>query len=545
METEVTRSASAGQKAEGRTDGLTTDRVVASQSLGTPAAHLQDRWLLIARAVWPLMAILTVGMFLASLPARYMQLLNPSGDVRVGLALPVLDPAELSTSPQFYASYNLALEVLYALLFFAVALVIFWRVRNDRMALFASFVLLTFGTASTPTMQALAEPQTAWYMLPTTLGVVAELSIGAFIFLFPDGRFAPRWTLWPFVLWAAHYSLNLFPTSPFYPEKWPPVLHSLLWLVVAVSAAFSLVYKYRHVLGPVQREQTRWVVFGMVVGVLGAVASSLPTMLLGPPRHLGHPWSVFHELVHVPLLYSFLALIPLTIGISIVHYRLWDIDIIINRTLVYLPLTGILAGLYSASMVLFQKLSVAITGERSDAAVVLTTLVIASVFTPVKEKVQTVVDKSYKQARDPARKLKMFNKQMESFIEMIDVQELMRRALDEVVDAFGAKYGAIYLYLDPGLTQNKQRGQARQVRLVHTSDQWPDHDNARDADNAENSRWISVPLRSNGNDLGLLRLGPNLDGLAHSPQDWDSLQRTAELLARTVVLTRRLHKRWE
>ena len=81
---------------------------------------------------------------------------------------------------------------------------------------------------------------------------------------------------------------------------------------------------------------------------------------------------------------------------AITRYRLYNIDSLINRALVYIPLTGILAGVYTAGVVLFQRIFVAVTGNTSDAAIVLATLVLASVFTPVKNSLQTFVDKRFK-----------------------------------------------------------------------------------------------------------------------------------------------------
>src|SRR5205085_7545154 len=87
------------------------------------------------------------------------------------------------------------------------------------------------------------------------------------------------------------------------------------------------------------------------------------------------------------------ASFPVATGIAILKYRLYDIDLLINRTLVYIPLTGILTGLYSASIALLQKLFVATSGEKSDAAIVITTLILTSSFTPIKNGLQSFVDK--------------------------------------------------------------------------------------------------------------------------------------------------------
>ena len=88
--------------------------------------------------------------------------------------------------------------------------------------------------------------------------------------------------------------------------------------------------------------------------------------------------------------------LPIAAAIAIMRHRLYNIDSLINRALVYIPLTGILGGLYAAGVALFQRIFVAVTGDKSDAAIVLATLVLASLFTPIKNALQTFVDKRFK-----------------------------------------------------------------------------------------------------------------------------------------------------
>jgi hypothetical protein len=88
--------------------------------------------------------------------------------------------------------------------------------------------------------------------------------------------------------------------------------------------------------------------------------------------------------------------LPVAAAVAVLRYHLYNIDVIINRALVYIPLTGILGGAYAAGVALFQKLFVAVTGDRSDAAIVITTLVLASMFTPIRNWLQSFVDRRFK-----------------------------------------------------------------------------------------------------------------------------------------------------
>jgi hypothetical protein len=92
------------------------------------------------------------------------------------------------------------------------------------------------------------------------------------------------------------------------------------------------------------------------------------------------------------------CLLPVAAAVAILHHRLYDIDLILNRALVYIPLTGILGGLYAAGVALFQRVFTAVTGDKSDAAIVMATLVLAGLFTPVRNGLQSFVDRRFKPA---------------------------------------------------------------------------------------------------------------------------------------------------
>ena len=175
------------------------------------------------------------------------------------------------------------------------------------------------------------------------------------------------------------------------------------------------------------------------------------------------------------------------------RYRLYDIDVIINRTLVYVPLTAIVAGLYSASIALLQKLFVAATGEKSDAAIVITTLLLTTTFTPIKNLLQSAVDKRFKETRDATKKLKSFDRQVRLVGDVLDTRQITRRRLDETTTAFNAKSGAVYLMQDGAL------------QLVQASEGWEG--------NVGNVA-LTVPLESEGEQVGLLQLGARRDGWA-------------------------------
>ncbi|HWQ14022.1 MAG TPA: hypothetical protein VNL77_14575 [Roseiflexaceae bacterium] len=156
--------------------------------------QLQGRWLLLARGAWLAIAALCLGFFAAGVPAVFagLQRLNPPAQVDSGQLPPasahVLQDLGLSLSS--YAAYGIALDIVLATVYTAVAALIVWRIAADRFALFVALALLTFGTATYPyPLYALAEAHPAWWPPVAALNFLGSASFGVFLFVFPDGRF--------------------------------------------------------------------------------------------------------------------------------------------------------------------------------------------------------------------------------------------------------------------------------------------------------------------------------------------------------------------
>jgi hypothetical protein len=159
----------------------------------------RGRLLVLARAVWVIVAIITLILFVASIPTAFAQLqtvCSASECVYGQLSREGLRALQgLGLSPGFYAAYVVTLDVIFAAAYVVVAALLFWRRPADRMALFVSLALLTFGTATfTDTMDVLAAEPSVWRLPDVILQAVGTIAFGLFLYLFPDGRFVPRWT---------------------------------------------------------------------------------------------------------------------------------------------------------------------------------------------------------------------------------------------------------------------------------------------------------------------------------------------------------------
>ena len=195
------------------------------------------------------------------------------------------------------------------------------------------------------------------------------------------------------------------------------VLNGLLVLGV-VGAAASVVVRYRRSRG-VERQQMKWFVYAAALILLTPIVDFLPDLING----------LWLGLV--------LITIPMAIGIAVLRYRLYDIDLVINRTLVYGPLTAMLVFVYVVGVVSFQNAFRTLTGQESQLAVVASTLAIAALFDPLRRRLQTFVDRSfYRRKYDAAKTLAAFSARLrdETDLENLDV-ELMRAVRETVQPA--------------------------------------------------------------------------------------------------------------
>lgn len=249
----------------------------------------------------------------------------------------------------------------------------------------------------------------AW--LVSTVHLPSLVVCFAFVFSwFPDGHcLSRRWTsaLWlagigtVLVMAAIGLSSNgllWYPTLPnlfSVPAPYEPVLTVVgaiglvLAVVGVVIAAASIAVRYQRADAEL-RAQVRWI----AVAVLLLAGAGLPFLVA---RYaLNVDYATGETLLAIALAAG--CFLPIAAAVAITRYRLYNIDSLINRALVYIPLTGILGGLYAAGVALFQRIFVTLTGDKSDAAIVLATLVLASLFTPIKNSLQTFVDKRFKPA---------------------------------------------------------------------------------------------------------------------------------------------------
>ncbi|MDQ3659097.1 MAG: hypothetical protein M3338_05420 [Actinomycetota bacterium] len=375
-----------------------------------PLPGLRGGRLLVARVAWVAVAVAALVIVLFSVPSsleHFRSVCTVASEVcserAVGQPTPegvrALQDAGLSLST--YAFLNVAVDKVADFVWIAVGALIFLRRSDDRMALLVSLFLVTFWTTGVdPTdAEVLVSSQPAWWLPVQGAQIVGSICSMLFFLLFPGGRFMPRWTRWLAVADVAYFVPQIL-----FPDLYSrsPALEGISYMVFlgfVVSITWSLVYRYRRVSSAEQRRQTRWVVFGVALAIAGSFVFQLPVDL----QLIGADTPFVLLLFKIGFTLSFL-LIPLSVGVAVVSSHLFDIDVLINRTLVYGALTVMLALVYFGGVVGLQRLLSPIVGESNQLATVASTLAIAALFNPLRHRVQAFVDRRFYRRKYDARK---------------------------------------------------------------------------------------------------------------------------------------------
>jgi hypothetical protein len=353
----------------------------------------QSYLLTFARAFWLAFVVFKWVYWIASMP-RFFALVNAgaiptvveAGAVQVSPELFAAHAAAWGLSMPAWATLNTLLNILSAVVFTLVAALVWWRLRTWFGWLTAMVLLVGGSNVQNNVVRTAMIWPTAYFIW--TVGAFIWPLLVLWLYLFPDGRPVPRRLLWivgPLVaLFASLFLVILIAeTFPGYTAAVSliPAINRIAPALVLPLIFLTLgaqVYRYLRVSGPVARGQTKWFLAGFFV------AFALPDIV-----------RLFVPLPDEFATIAFVA-IPLGIGVSVLRYRLWDIDIIIRRTLVYSVLTALLALVYFGSVILLQALFGRLAGvEQSTLAVVISTLAIFALFRPVRRRIQEGIDRRF------------------------------------------------------------------------------------------------------------------------------------------------------
>jgi signal transduction histidine kinase len=447
-------------------------------------------WFTLARAFQILIICLTIGLLTINIPLNYEQRsviceTDPCPPNQLS-ARSVQALEDVGMSVRELVTVTIALDILLAVIFTACAIVIFIRKPKDAFTVFVTITLVTFGAATfTGGMQGItsAYPQLEW--LIQTIAMIGSLGILAFFFIFPNGRFTPRWTMAIFMGWFVfqlpHY---YFPNSSLILHG-DATIYNVLFIAFFLSGVGAQIYRYIRVSNAVERQQTKWVIYGSTIGMGCYLILRTLSLLVSDPMGSGLPVS----LVMVIASSFFILLIPISISIAVIRYRLWDIDPIINRTLVYGALSFLTIAFYVLTVGGF-----ALYFRNNETNLVISfiaTGIVAILFEPLRQRLQRAVNRlMYGDRDDPATVLTRLSQRLDS---ALAPDSVLQTIVETLAQTLRLPYAAISLAED-------------MARFASASNPPP-------------SDLLHLPLHYQTERVGELILAPRAPGEPFSPAD--------------------------
>jgi hypothetical protein len=403
------------------------------------------RWLnYCLQALWVITAIYTTQLMILSIPIGYEALMRVCTE-------PVCPDGQLTTeslanlealgiSLEAYAVIQLISFFAIALIYAIVSLLIFRAKPNDTVALYTALVLLPFGTFVSSYVDILRTVQPNLSDVVDIMPGVTLIAFAILCYIFPDGRFVPKWTRWAAWGWVAAPVILVIAALN---DVYEPVeaVMAIVLLVLLGTCIIAPIHRYRKLSTRSQRQQLKWVLFGLTQFLL---------VLLVLVELLPYAFPQLDVVGTLPNLISYIIqvvsviIFPITIGIALLRYRLWNVDLVINRSLVYIPLTSILTVIYTTSMAVSQRLFTTVTGEQSQAVAIFTTIVLTTTFTPIKNALQSFVDRHFKEAPGNLKELKELDKEVTQVVQALDHKSVAQRVVETIVKANSAKGAALY-----------------------------------------------------------------------------------------------------
>jgi tRNA A-37 threonylcarbamoyl transferase component Bud32 len=343
-----------------------------------------------ARTAFIILSVATVIFFSLGVPLSYQDYISSiNSDTFAALQ-------QLGLSTTFYATYQVALVILLAITFGIAGLIIAWNKSDDWLALLVAFTLIGQGANAFDPLARMG--RVPGFEIPVHF-VVSMVLMGLPLscYLFPDGRIQKRWMLYVVSVWCVWLIVSVFwisfPLNIFNRGGAATLRYLLALLAVLSTGIYAQVYRYRTTHNPVKRQQLKWIVFGVVIGILTGIGVNL--------------FLTFFELMH-PSAGTFLIVdmvtqtlsvvaqftVPMAVVFSILKYRLYDIELVINRSIIYGLLTVVLVAIFGILLFGLQAAFQALTHQTNPPtiAVVVSTIAVSSIFQPTRKALRRFVN---------------------------------------------------------------------------------------------------------------------------------------------------------
>ena len=496
--------------------------------------HLHGRWLLIARLVWAAgFMVLTVmyGLGFMALHEVFSTVCEDerctlrqqvrhtdSGNEMVGYPGPPIGYADRLRPDQVEAlkTFGMALDQygwfaalqmgIPALAYLLIAAGLFWQKSNNWVVLLVSMTIALFPSQNMPLPLTLAVQQPAWDWLVDLGGLLALSSFLILPLIFPTGRFVPHWTRWKvlFDITCAIMAI-LFRNSLAENMYISNLLVSYLLFSLGIGV-YAQLYRYFRVASPLECQQIKWGIVGLAGFVIASMGLLIPldTLLASRAASMDPAQALVLSAIPDSLFWVVSFFIPVSIVISVLRYRLWDIDLVVNRTLVYGALTGIVV---SAFVIIVGFLSTLFQSRGNSIITIIATGLVALLFNPLRQRLQRAVNHlMYGERDDPYAALSRLGRRLEV---SLTNEAVLPTVVTTVREALKLPYAAIYL--KQGEESNKIVAESASPALRV--------EGGRIRVPGMEREGHCLPLIHQGETLGYLVLGPRAPNDAFSSTD--------------------------
>jgi tRNA A-37 threonylcarbamoyl transferase component Bud32 len=337
----------------------------------------------VARGVFIVLSLATVLFFSMGVPPYFQGYIK---NIDTG-TLAALQGLGLSTT--FYAAYQTVLVVLLAIAFAVAGIIISWFKSDEWLALLVAFTLIGQGANAFGPLQKMAAIPS--FEIPVRF-VIAMVLMGLPLscYLFPDGKIQKRWMIYVVGIWFVWLMVSVFwhsfPINIFDRGGSATLRYLLSLLAVLSTGIYAQVYRYRHTDSSTKREQLKWIVFGIAVGIFTGVGVNLFMTFFELTKPSAEAYllvDMFTQTLSVVAQFT----VPIAVVFSILKYRLYDIEIVINRSIIYGSVTVVLAVVFGILLFGLQSAYKAITKQNNPPtiAVVISTIAVSSIFQPTRK----------------------------------------------------------------------------------------------------------------------------------------------------------------
>ena len=347
----------------------------------------------------------------------------------VAFALPVyFSPAGMSIASTTFSLVSVLIS-------FGLAVLLYWRGRNEPMALYFSYFLLLYGPMMGGPLELLASHYLGTSDLAIELqGLLFGTPLTILLVLFPNGRPDPPWSrrLIPISLVLLVAALIYIIVSDTLLFDSSNLIVGVLFVIPTLFALLAQVFRYRSLASSTERQQMKWAVYGILLYIGLTSLSSIPWMII---QNLpsGAPVPIWVTIA-TPVWWLLMSIIPVFFTLAILRAGLWNVDLVIRRTLTYSLLTAMLAAIYFGLVLVTQNTFVALTGQESQLAVVISTLAMAALFTPLRRRLQHLVDRRFfRQRYNAAQTLADFAEAVRDEIDVQDVESALLNAINDTM----------------------------------------------------------------------------------------------------------------